>query len=391
MTGPASPPPALASAIARPTLAGRPTVFAETPEQMQGLERDWKRLAACARPQNPFLSWEWQRAWLEAGVRRLRPLIAAEAFSDGRLAGLIALQLVRRHGLVQMEFLGQGSGADEVDGLLHPEAPADTAARLLGAALRRGRPDVVRLEGVRRAGRVAQACAAGVLEQAGEEPGEHMPFLRLPSSFDGYLAGQSANFRAQVRRRRRHLLSLTPEIIFDQATAPGTVSAAMEELFRLHNLRREQKHGRGLFRSHALCRFHRQAAGALAARAGARVYSLRQGKRTLAALYGLETGPETDRHFLYFQSGFDPAWTRFSPGMVLMSLVIEDCIRRGLREFDFLRGEEEYKARWTTEERLGQTWIGACTARGRAYLKLRTWWQNRHPQPPQRPPAAIAA
>ncbi|MGH8103052.1 MAG: GNAT family N-acetyltransferase, partial [bacterium] len=40
-----------------------------------------------------------------------------------------------------------------------------------------------------------------------------------------------------------------------------------------------------------------------------------------------------------------------SPGFLLVAHAIEDCIRRGFHEFDFLRGEEEYKFRWKPEVR----------------------------------------
>lgn len=363
-------------ASARP----RPVVMAVSIAQMQALERDWKQLTAWSQPQNPFLSWEWQRAWLQSGAGRARPVIAAEAFTSGSLAGLLALQRRRHYGLVQLETLGQGSGADEVDALLHPQAPSGITAHLLRAAVRRCRPDLLRLEGLRQAGALVEACGAAELGEVEIEPGELMPYLRLPSSFDEYLAQQSANFRAEVRRRRRRLFESLPEVGLDPATTAPAVGQAMGELFRLHNLRRAQKHGRGLFRTPALCRFHRQAARALAARGAARVYVLRQRQQPIAALYGLEAGGR----FLYFQSGFDPAFTRLSPGTVLLSLVIEDCIRRGLKEFDFLRGEEMYKSRWTAEQRSGRSVLAALTGRGRAYLALRRRWRQWHQAQVQR-------
>jgi CelD/BcsL family acetyltransferase involved in cellulose biosynthesis len=356
-----------------PRRVPRPVMVAETWEQMRALERGWKQLSAVSQPPNPFLSWEWQRAWVETAVPRARPLIAAEAFADGSLAGLLALQRVRRRGLVQIEFLGQGSDADDLDCLLHPQAPPETAARLLRTATQRGRPDLIHLAGVRPLGAVAHAATAETCAGVHLEGGEWMPYLRLPESFDAFLGAQSANFRAEIRRRRRRLEQAAPEVVLVQATTPQAVSAGMADLFRLHNLRRAQKHSRGLFQAPELRRFHLQAAAALAARGAARLYLLRQHQHAIAALYGLEAGGR----FLYFQSGFDPAWTHLSPGTVLLSWAIEDCIRRGLHEFDFLRGKETYKARWTSEGRSGQTLRAACSWRGRTFLRLRDWRQRR--------------
>ena len=72
---------------------------------------------------------------------------------------------------------------------------------------------------------------------------------------------------------------------------------------------------------------------------------------TIAALYGLEYKST----FFFYQSGFDPtppngsiaAWD-YSPGMWIVNAAIRDSVRRGLRAFDFLRGSEVYKTRWTS-------------------------------------------
>jgi CelD/BcsL family acetyltransferase involved in cellulose biosynthesis len=62
-----------------------------------------------------------------------------------------------------------------------------------------------------------------------------------------------------------------------------------------------------------------------------------------AAMYNFHYG---DRLFIY-NSGYDPAYRpNLSSGIVLLSLCIQDAIQRGLRHFDFLQGNEEYKYRF---------------------------------------------
>ncbi|MGH9482381.1 MAG: GNAT family N-acetyltransferase [Terriglobales bacterium] len=334
------------------------------------IERDWKRLQYAARPANPFLSWEWQSAWAALDPRGARPLVLAETFPDGSLAGLLALQRRRRHGLAQLELLGQGAGGDELDCLLHPAAPPELAPRLLALALARPGWSLLRLESVRAAGALAAALApAG----AAAEPGEWLPYLSLPSSFEALLAAHSPNFRSEVRRRRRAFARLAPDSVVECAETPAAVGTALTHLFRLHNLRRAHLRGRGLFSSSVLRDFHRRAALQLAAAGAARIYLLRTPAAVIAALYGFAAGASPAARFHYFQSGFDPAWTAASPGTVLLSAVIEDCIARGLAAFEFLRGEEPYKHRWTTLRRRSQSWNLARGPLGRAFLELRRW------------------
>jgi CelD/BcsL family acetyltransferase involved in cellulose biosynthesis len=74
-----------------------------------------------------------------------------------------------------------------------------------------------------------------------------------------------------------------------------------------------------------------------------------------------------DRLF-YYQSGFDPGWQQWSLGTVLIGYCIRDSISRGITEFHYLRGNEEYKSRWTKAVRQTRKLIVANrTVRGSMY------------------------
>ncbi len=357
--------------LTAPPAAGRLLITGARPGQLAlaGLERDWKRLQQLARPANPFLSWEWQSAWAAVHPDGAQPLVVAEAHPAGGLAGLLALQRVRRRGLLQLEFLAQGAGGDELDCLLHPDAPPAVAARLWAAALAQQRWDLLRLDSQRAGGETA--CAAALPFGKAAREGEWLPWLPLPPSFEELLAAHSANFRAEVRRRRRALFRHLPAARLECAQSPAAIAEGLEHLFRLHQLRRRQKGGRGIF-TPTMRSFHRRAAAGWAA-AGpaaavhARLYLLRTPAAPIAALYGFRAA----ERFFYYQSGFDPACSELSPGTVLLSAVIEDCIARGLERFEFLRGEEGYKGRWTTSRRRSPATLAAGSAAGRAVLALR--------------------
>ncbi len=52
-----------------------------------------------------------------------------------------------------------------------------------------------------------------------------------------------------------------------------------------------------------------------------------------------------------YNSGLDPTYQALSPGWVLIGRLIEWAIRNGRKEFDFLRGDEDYKFRLGGTER----------------------------------------
>jgi CelD/BcsL family acetyltransferase involved in cellulose biosynthesis len=102
--------------------------------------------------------------------------------------------------------------------------------------------------------------------------------------------------------------------------------------------------------------FHREVAPLLAARGWLRLYRLHVGGAAIAAIHGLEV----KGRFLYYQSGYDPAWAARSPGLVLVGKTVQDAYARGLADYDFLRGTEPYKLEWSSDRR------DTCTLRLRA-------------------------
>jgi CelD/BcsL family acetyltransferase involved in cellulose biosynthesis len=121
----------------------------------------------------------------------------------------------------------------------------------------------------------------------------------------------------------------------------------MRDLLRLHRLRWQAEGGSYGIPPGAEA-FHLAVAPLLAARGWLRLYRLFVGEAgAVAAVYGLELG----RRFYYYQSGYNPAWSARSPGLVLVGRTVEDAYARGLVDYDFLRGEEAYKLDWAADRR----------------------------------------
>ena len=340
---------------------------------LSGLEHEWKRLFDESGCPNPFLSWEWHQSWAESQHERIHPLLAVDRFPDGRLAAVLPLQEVRHRGLRQWELLSQGSGADELDCLVHPQAREGTPQRLIEAALSL-RWHVCRWEAISQHSHLAAFMHQRATQAPGSivmEAGETLPYLPLPEQFDVLLAQHSANFRSEIRRRRRNLERHGGPVRLHIATSAEEIATAMNLLFTLHNQRRQQKQGAGAFEEESLCQFHRLVARRLAGKRMTRVYVLQVSGTSIAALYGFETR----QRFYYFQSGWDPQWSRLSPGTVMLSMVVEDCILRGLRQFEFLRGTEEYKARWTDKSRPTLNVLAARDWLARIYIQSRRLWK----------------
>ena len=100
------------------------------------------------------------------------------------------------------------------------------------------------------------------------------------------------------------------------------------------------------FRSEKYLKFHTELASKLRQRDWLRLHFMEDGSRPIAALYCFKY----KNKFYYYQSGRDPAYSRYRVGHVLLNEVIREAIDEGAEAFDFLSGGESYKYRWADAE-----------------------------------------
>ncbi len=322
----------------------------EDPARLAVLRDEWTELLAAAQAPSPFLSWEWLYTWWRHFGRR-RPVLVLEARDGGgRLAGLTALSGGRGPGgRRRRRFLGNGvGGADGLDLLVRADA-ADAARVMLceGIAGRLQAWDGLDLEDLP-CGSSTVRVLARTLGVAGArfsvERRFTCPAFAVVGSFSEHLRRIR---RRETFARRKRWLERQPGYAVEVATTPREAGPAMEDFLRLHRLRWEGRGGSYGIPPGITEDFHRDLAPLLAARGWLRLYRLRVGGQSIAAVYGLEMG----RTFLFYQSGFDPAWSARSPGTVLVGETVKDAYARGLADYDFLRGTEPYKLDWAQDRR----------------------------------------
>jgi CelD/BcsL family acetyltransferase involved in cellulose biosynthesis len=320
------------------------------PDRLRALEDEWRALFDAAGAPTPFLSWEWLFTWWRRfGSRRPAWLLEARDRA-GRLAGVLALS--GRPGVPgarRWQLLGNGiTGADGLD-VLARVADAPTVRSLFARALAdaSGGWEALDLEdlpcGSPTVGAVRDAAAVrGVRVHV--ERRFALPGFAIRGTWDEHLRRIR---RRDTYGRRVRWLARQPGFRIDVATSPEDAAPAMEDFLRLHRLRWDAEGGSYGIPPGATEAFHRDVAPLLGARGWLRLYRLHIEGKAIAAVYGIEVGGR----FYYYQSGYDPAWSARSPGMVLVGRTIEDAYARGLTEYDFLRGEEPYKLDWAADRR----------------------------------------
>ncbi|MDD4616427.1 MAG: GNAT family N-acetyltransferase [Alphaproteobacteria bacterium] len=71
-----------------------------------------------------------------------------------------------------------------------------------------------------------------------------------------------------------------------------------------------------------------------------------------------------------YMTSYDEAFSRFSPGLLLIAETIKEAIDEGLGELDYMRGEEEYKLRFCSGHRLLSDYIDGHSLLGRAAVGI---------------------
>lgn len=172
------------------------------------------------------------------------------------------------------------------------------------------------------------------------------PAVSLPDTPEALLAGLPAWLRRNLRRGRRRLAE-RGDLRFTTADAE-TLPEHLDAFVRLHEARARDAERSGLTDGEAATRrFLRLAAGELLRAGLLQMHGVRLRGELVAVLYAMGDG---SRVYAY-QSGFDPALGRDSPGSLVVAHAMGEAIRAGAREWDWLRGAEDYKYPWGAEDR----------------------------------------
>lgn len=327
------------SALATATRPASPTISAEVisePNHLERLQGEWQALWQACPHARVFQRPEWLLPW----CRHLGPTAARvlAVRRDGALVGLVPLTYYRRGQERVFGLLG-GGVSDVLDALIDPAHEDAVGAALLQHLGRALEPwDALDLERLPRGSPLLRLDLPRTHEELLVQ--DVCPVVALPLTPGDLgdvvsrrlLKDLDAAWRRLGRRGRVEAARVT------QAEVPE----ALEALFRLHGARWSRRGAAGALAAPAVQRFHRDAAAALARSGLLRMHALRLDGQLVAVVHALRDR----RRVAYYLGGFDPALEAFAPGALVLRAAVEDAIRTGATEFDFLSGREPYKYRW---------------------------------------------
>lgn len=318
-----------------------------TADRLRDLRAPWAELWEQCPYAGPFQRPEWLMAWwhwFQPGR-----LWTVAVHHEGELVGLIPCYLQAEHGESDQVLLLLGVGpSDYLDALVRPQAVPRTLAAF----------------GDRLVSRSGTWCRGEFSDLAGTSPllraelprgltyersvGAVCPVLSLPERVE-QLARVIPKRQWQKLQYYRRRAAREGTVTVERASA-ATLDRMLRELLRLHEARWNGEGLPGVLADDRVRGFHREVAPGMLQRGMLRLYALRVNDRAVACLYGFACRGRS----YYYLGGFEPELRALSPGMLLVGHAIEEAVREGSREFDFLRGSEAYKYDWGAQDR--PTW-----------------------------------
>ena len=344
--------------------------------QLADLEPSWNRLAAG----NPFRSWQWLSTWWEHYSDKRQLWIAVVAENNGTVIGIAPWfrQRCRRHGRT-IRFLGGGEICSDYLGILAQRGRENDVTAALAGWLSAPAPDAfdphrdgtgwdrIALFGVDRQDPVMQQFSQRMLElgnTVNRRAGPSCWRIRLPETWEDYLALLSKSHRKQVRRLDRRLLESGRAQLHTIGDL-RKLGSGLQTLVTLHQRRRQSLGQPGCFSSDAFAAFIDESSRRLLETNQLRLHRLDLDGRPLAAELHLVGGGVN----YAYQAGVDPERLDEQPGHLITIATIKQAISAGNSDFDFLRGDEPYKAHFRAEAR------DSIELR---FVPRRAWAQVRH-------------
>jgi CelD/BcsL family acetyltransferase involved in cellulose biosynthesis len=303
---------------------------------------DWDRLAQ--ELGRPLAS----PAWLTAWWRHLAPagavprIIACRRGPD--LIAVLPLFGRQRGGLWRYATFGDATAASDVWLAAAGAGPEVSWAR--GPALRRLRPGPASLTlfgqeaGVEASDELARRWPAVRSERASQQA----PSLTThPDGFEAWMAAKSRNFRKSMGQSRRRLEREGARVV--RTTDPVSGGRALAAFHRLHSARWGPRSPLSSERALAALR---DTAAALGDRGRLWAWTLFDPADEVAAVELVMCAGGTH---LFWSGGWDEAWMRFSPSMVLLLAAVEDAHAQGARTVDLGPGDQRWKHRFADRER----------------------------------------
>jgi CelD/BcsL family acetyltransferase involved in cellulose biosynthesis len=324
----------------------------ENLDELIALRATWDELLSRYPAATTFSTWEWLSCWWRCFGKNQQLLVLA-MFDSGSLVGLAPFSISREHegwfSLRVVRLMGDGSGdSDNLDLPVRPGFERAFAEAILQELRQRRREwDVCRLNTLPPDSLVA-GCLAQALRSSSWtffEGSSKSSAVPLPESWELYTQALSSEDRKNLARYTRRL-QLRHNTRIYRCGERDELPTCLEALFRLHQGRWVSAGESGSFSSTQRREFYAQLSPLLLDRGWLELWALELDGEIAAVQFAFRYREKV----FQLQEGYDHERTSDRLGYVLRGEVLKQLISEKVRTYDFLGGQDPYKARWGAQQ-----------------------------------------
>lgn len=346
---------------------------------VSNLQEDWNRLSHASEFPNVFTTFDWFQAWYKRFPRarrfsKRRPNVLTLK-TDGKIVGIAPLILLKtfRLGVSARQLKFVAREWDYNDLVLGNEPEDQTTAVMEYLAERDKEWDLIDLRDLRDTGgsiaRITSALTRANLPFRLLPEEERCPFMLIDGPWSEILSRRSASTRHAFRNRQSRLDRMSAEglrmrIIHSPQDEPDLLKKMIAIEAQKHVGGELSPPFLGLFGDVFVELFDK-----LGPQGWISVGVMELDDRLLGWHLLFRCGGK----LWGYLTAYDHAFSRLSPGTMLVPTIIDYGFSHGFTEYDYLSGEESYKMQWTTgfhhTYRL-LVWNRRWTSRLRAFVGL---------------------
>lgn len=343
--------------------------------ELQGI---WNPLLQESSANTIFLTFEWLATWWRHFHHGNRLFIIVVK-SGGRIVGLAPFVIKIQEGFRRLSPIG-GRTADYADFIIAKDQNREAVLeRIFDIALQEKSWDIGRLDGLPEDSPNLTSLKAVLSRRSYFRPTwrqyDNAPYILIDQNWESYWESLRQSPKKNSKQMLRMLTREKGGGIYHEPKDLAEVDFYIEELVRQHLVRRKEvTRTLSVFENKMMIEFYKDIARQL--------FTLGWLRMPILLVQG-EVGAisldfEYAAKYFYYMPTFNPTFGRYSIGRMLLLNNIKSAFDRGLKEFDFMLGNEPYKLDYNPKIRklYKVTW---CQPGIRGYV-ANTWFNQIRPR-----------
>lgn len=175
------------------------------------------------------------------------------------------------------------------------------------------------------------------------ETPRYSPLIVLEGDWETYFKNRKGHFRRNLNRREKKLAKEIGEIRIEKIEdSHPELHELLDKGFEVEASGWKGEKGSAILNNEAIRKFYHRVADEAVKQGWLKLYFLYAGDQLLAFDYCFVY---CDRFYL-MKVGYDEQFKRYAPGHLLKKYEIRECFENGLKEYDFLGQQMEWKMEW---------------------------------------------